>query len=47
MTGKFLALYDYDGKVVFPGNYSSGIYTSPATASGVKISVKSIDTIAD
>ena len=43
----FLCLYDFDGEVVFPGNYSSGIYTAPATATGNKISVKSIDEISD
>ena len=46
-AGKFIAIYDHTGKVVFPGNYSSGIYTSPATATGVRIAVKSIDTIYD
>ena len=43
----FLCLYDFDGEVVFPGNYSSGIYTAPATATGSKISVKSINEIRD
>ena len=46
-SGKFLCLYDFDGAVVFPGNYSSGFYTAPATATGNKIDVRSINVITD
>ena len=47
VSGSFLCLYDFDGAVVFPGNYSSSFYTAPATASGNKIAVRSINVIND
>ncbi|MCR4725861.1 MAG: hypothetical protein K5753_01415 [Clostridia bacterium] len=47
LVGSFVCLYDFDGKVVFPGayNYATGFYTAPESASGAKISVKSISQI--
>ncbi len=47
MVGYYVCLYNYQGEVVFPGNYNyaSGMYVSPATASGVKLAVKSSNVI--
>ncbi len=47
LVGSFVCLYDYEGKVVFPGayNYATGFYTAPESASGAKISVKSISSV--
>ena len=46
-TGRFVCYYDYAGNVVFPGNYnySTFLYTAPATSSGVRITVRDVNTI--
>ena len=46
-TGRFVCYYDYNGKVVFPGNYNYAtfLYTAPATSSGVRITVRDVNTI--